>query len=123
MASLSDDISHFAVPAISRATPWSTDVLMIGTPRVILVIEPKLRAFMTGNTWSWYMPRYASVSFNIFFVNAVSADFGYEILIFFRLNSFTTGIKTSFSSEPIFPPSPAWGFRPSNVILGLLILS
>ena len=43
------------------------------------------------------------------------------MLIFFLFNSFTAGIKISTSSDPIFPPSPACGLSPSNVILGFLI--
>ena len=73
IASSSEDVSEFFVPAISRATPWSTEVLMIGTPSVIFIELPKLRALRTGKTWSWYIPKNASVPFKFFFENAVSA--------------------------------------------------
>ena len=69
------------------------------------------------------MPKNASVSLRFFFVNAVSAEIGYEIFIFFFLSSFTAGIRISTSSFPIFPPSPECGFNPSSLMIGFLILN
>ena len=76
IASFSEEISELFVPATSNATPWSTEVLIIGMPSDILIELPKLKAFRTGRTWSWYMPRYASVSLSDFLEKAVSAEIG-----------------------------------------------
>ena len=40
------------LPARSRAVPWSTEVRMIGRPRVMLTARPKPRCLSTGSPWS-----------------------------------------------------------------------
>ena len=69
---------------ISIFGPWSGDILINGSPKVIFIaLKPKID-FTGASTWSWYIPITTSNLFNLSFKKIVSAGYGPETLNFFE---------------------------------------
>ena len=48
------------LPAISKAVPWSTELLIKGSPKVRVTDFSKSRVLQAMWPWSWYRDRIAS---------------------------------------------------------------
>src|SRR6185503_3525642 len=87
-------------PARSSAVPWSTDVLMSGSPSVTFTASPNAACFSTGRPWSWNMASAASPLARVRGVKSVSAGYGPETPSPSRRALWTAGAITSISSRP-----------------------
>ena len=92
-----------SAPARSNAVPWSTEVRMMGRPRVMFTVSPKEVCLMAGSPWSWYIASTASRDWRRVGVNAVSAGMGPMMAAWgpMRVRSASrAGAITSISSRP-----------------------
>ena len=59
-ACCNESVNAMPCQAMSNAVPWSTDVRMIGRPRVTLTPVSNASSFIGAWPWSWYMHTIAS---------------------------------------------------------------
>ena len=111
-----------------NAVPWSTDVRIMGSPKVILTPLTDAHLPVAGRSepatliamcpWSWYMATTASYWPPAFTktVSGGNRPFYFQNLWPSRLR--WPGMISLISSSPNKPPSPAWGLSPATAILG-----
>ena len=107
------------MPAMSNAVPWSTEVLMNGSPRLTLTLFAQLCTLIAMWPWSWYIASTTSNLPSIAWLNTVSGGMGPVASTPWDRAASTAGEMCFSSSSPIRPPSLAWGFSAAIAIRGV----